>query len=362
MYGKALALMKLDRNVEAKKEFKAFLGKYSTDDKAAQAKVVSKELNGPARPAARQKGKIMKTANIRPAVRRISGAGRSMGSLHAKSAGQTGSGTQTKAPAPFNLVKVADDLYVIDGGGAGNVAVYITNEGVIMVDDKFEQHFDEIMANVKKVTNQPVKYILSTHYHADHSGGNTRFSSIAEIISTRNAHDGIVQHKQSNAPANMVPARITFTQETDLFLGGKEVRAKYYGRGHTNGDAFVYFPALKVLHTGDMFTSATPLIDYPGGGSLIEWTKTLDADEERSGLRYGNSWPWSGFEESRPAHVSQQRREDADSRSDPDSPGQESGRRRQVHDRRVQMAARQPQHAVEPAGDDDRAEVNRNLI
>ena len=184
---------------------------------------------------------------------------------------------QTKAPAPFNLVKVTDDLYVIDGGGAGNVAVYITNEGVIMVDDKFEQHFDEIMANVKKVTNQPVKYILSTHYHADHSGGNTRWSSIAEIISTRNAHDGIVQHKQSNAPNNMVPARVTFTQETDLFLGGKEVRAKYYGRGHTNGDAFVYFPALKVLHTGDMFTSGTPLIDYPGGGSLVEWTKTLDS-------------------------------------------------------------------------------------
>jgi cyclase len=185
--------------------------------------------------------------------------------------------TQTKAPAPFNLVKVTDDLYVIDGGGAGNVAVYITNEGVIMVDDKYEQHFDEIMANVKKVTSQPIKYILSTHYHADHSGGNTRFSSIAEIISTRNAHDGIVQHKQSNAPNDMIPARVTFTQETDLFLGGKEVRAKYYGRGHTNGDAFVYFPALKVLHTGDMFTSGSPLIDYPGGGSLVEWTKTLDA-------------------------------------------------------------------------------------
>ena len=201
---------------------------------------------------------------------------------------------QTKAPAPFNLIKVADDLYVIDGGGAGNVAVYITNEGVIMVDDKFEQHFDEIMANVKKVTNQPVKYILSTHYHADHSGGNTRWSSIAEIISTRNAHDGIVQHKQSNAPDNMIPARVTFTQETDLFLGGKEVRAKYYGRGHTNGDAFVYFPALKVLHTGDMFTSATPLIDYPGGGSLVEWTKTLDAAMNDKNIDFDTVIPGHG--------------------------------------------------------------------
>jgi cyclase len=201
---------------------------------------------------------------------------------------------QGKAPAPFKLIKVADDLYVIDGGGAGNVAIYITNEGVIMVDDKYEQHFDEIMANVKKVTNQPIKYILSTHYHADHSGGNTRFSSIAEIISTRNAHDGIVQHKQSNAPDNMIPARVTFTQETDLFLGGKEVRAKYYGRGHTNGDAFVYFPALKVLHTGDMFTSATPLIDYPGGGSLLEWPKTLDAVINDKSLDFDTVIPGHG--------------------------------------------------------------------
>jgi cyclase len=201
---------------------------------------------------------------------------------------------QTEAAAPFNLIKVADDLYVIDGGGAGNVAVYITNEGVILVDDKYEQHFDEIMSNVKKVTNQPIKYILSTHYHADHSGGNTRFSSIAEIISTRNAHDGIVQHKQSNAPNDMIPARVTFTQETDLFLGGKEVRAKYYGRGHTNGDAFVYFPALKVLHTGDMFTSASPLIDYPGGGSLLEWPKTLDAVMNDKSLDFDTVIPGHG--------------------------------------------------------------------
>jgi glyoxylase-like metal-dependent hydrolase (beta-lactamase superfamily II) len=73
-----------------------------------------------------------------------------------------------------------------------------------------------------------------------------------------------------------MPARITFTTETAVFLGGKEVRARYMGRGHTNGDAIMYFPALKVIHTGDMMAGTSPLIDYPGGGSLIEWTKTLD--------------------------------------------------------------------------------------
>ena len=243
---------------------------------------------------------------------------------------------QTKAPAPFNLIKVADDLYVIDGGGAGNVAVYITNEGVIMVDDKFEQNFDEIMANVKKVTSQPVKYILSTHYHADHSGGNTRFSSIAEIISTRNAHDGIVQHKQSNAPNDMVPARVTFTDETDVFLGGKEVRAKYYGRGHTNGDAFVYFPALKVLHTGDMFTSATPLIDYPGRRQPGGMDQDSRRRHEGSGFRYRDSRARAGVQEGRCAHLSQQCREAAQPRVQTlIRQGKSQDDDRQGHDRRV---------------------------
>jgi cyclase len=185
--------------------------------------------------------------------------------------------TQNKGgPPQLTINKVKEDLYEIEGDG-GNVGVYVTSEGVILVDDKYEQDFAGIVAKVKSVTSQPIKYILSTHHHADHSGGNTKFSSMAEIISTANARDNIVQHKQSNAPANMVPARVVFTDETAVFLGGKEVRARYYGRGHTNGDAIVYFPALRTIHTGDLMAGKTPLIDYPRGGSVVEWTKTLDA-------------------------------------------------------------------------------------
>jgi glyoxylase-like metal-dependent hydrolase (beta-lactamase superfamily II) len=69
---------------------------------------------------------------------------------------------------------------------------------------------------------------------------------------------------------------VVFTEETAVFLGGKEVRARYFGRGHTNGDAIIYFPALRTLHTGDLMAGKTPLIDYPGGGSVVEWTKALD--------------------------------------------------------------------------------------
>jgi cyclase len=185
--------------------------------------------------------------------------------------------TQSKQAPQLKLNKVKDDLYEIEGDG-GNVAVYITNEGVILIDDKFEMDHEAIMSNVKSVTNQPIKFVISTHYHADHSGGNAKmYGENAEIISTVNSHNNIANHVQSNAPPGVVPARITFTTEEQVFLGGKQVIARYVGRGHTNGDAVVYFPALKVLHTGDLMAGNTPLIDYPGGGSLKDWPATLDA-------------------------------------------------------------------------------------
>jgi glyoxylase-like metal-dependent hydrolase (beta-lactamase superfamily II) len=182
---------------------------------------------------------------------------------------------QGKQPPALTLNKVKDNLYEIEGDG-GNVAVYVTSEGVILVDDKFEQDYENIMAKIKSVTDQPVKYVLSTHHHADHSGGNVKFLPAAEIVSTANARANIVEHKQPNAPSNLTPARVVFTAECSVFLGGKEARARYFGRGHTNGDAIVYFPALRTIHTGDLMAGKTPLIDYTGGGSLKAWTQTLD--------------------------------------------------------------------------------------
>jgi cyclase len=181
-------------------------------------------------------------------------------------------------PTQLKLNKIKDDLYEIEGDG-GNVAVYITSEGVIMVDDKFDADHDQILANIKSVTNQPVKYILSTHYHQDHSGGNGKFLGTAQIISTQNARANIINKVQQGnvQPPPVQAATVTYNDETAVFLGGKEVRAKHYGRGHTNGDAIIYFPALKVIHTGDLMAGNSPLIDYPGGGSVVEWTKTLDA-------------------------------------------------------------------------------------
>jgi glyoxylase-like metal-dependent hydrolase (beta-lactamase superfamily II) len=181
--------------------------------------------------------------------------------------------TQSQQPPQLELQKLADDLYVIVGDG-GNVAVYVTDEGVILVDDKFERDFEPILAHVKSVSEKPVRYVLNTHQHGDHSGGNAKFlAQGTDVISTANARDNMAERDMPGL------ARVVFTDETRVFLGGKEVRMKHFGRAHTNGDAWIYFPAHRIVHTGDEFlnTNGVGFIDYPSGGSVNEWSATLDA-------------------------------------------------------------------------------------
>src|SRR5579863_4525886 len=178
--------------------------------------------------------------------------------------------TQTGQPQPpIAIEKVKDDLYVISNHG-GNVAAYTTEEGVIVVDDKFDADVAEILAKIKSVTDKPVKYVLNTHQHGDHTGGNAKMMDAAvEVLIQKNARANMVTTKMPGVP------RISYDGETEVFLGGKEVRAHYFGRGHTNGDAMIYFPAAKVVHTGDLFTVAastvpgavSPFIDYTANGS-----------------------------------------------------------------------------------------------
>jgi len=204
-------------------------------------------------------------------VRLVAGAVVSMGAWVAYT-------QNPQAPPQLKLNKIADDLYEIEGDG-GNVAVYITDEGVILVDDKFERDYSDILAKVKSVTDKPVKYVLNTHQHGDHTGGNAKMMDASvEILIQKNARANMVTTKMPGVP------RISYDGETEVFLGGKEVRARYFGRGHTNGDAMIYFPADRVLHTGDLFTvgssnapvTVSPFIDYTANGSVVEWTKTLD--------------------------------------------------------------------------------------
>jgi cyclase len=178
-------------------------------------------------------------------------------------------------PAKLDTIKIKDDLFVIHNDFVpGNTTVLVTNQGVVLVDDKFEIDHENIMAQLKKITNQPVKYVINTHYHGDHSGGNAKLQALnAQVITSQQARDKMVEVKQSGQ------ANVTLDTSLRLFLGGKRVEVYRFGRAHTDGDVVVLFPDHRVLAAGDMFTfgDATPqLIDYPGGGSARDWTSTLD--------------------------------------------------------------------------------------
>src|ERR1041385_2251198 len=178
--------------------------------------------------------------------------------------------SQGQQPAQLTMEKVTDNLYVIVGSG-GNVAVMPTNEGVLLVDDKFAQDGPQILAKVKSVSDKPVRYVLNTHQHGDHTGGNAALlAANAEILIHKNARANMARAEMPGLP------HITYSEETQVFIGGKEVQAKHLGRGHTNGDAVIYFPSERVLHTGDLFTSGAPYCDYNCGASIKEWDKTLE--------------------------------------------------------------------------------------
>jgi cyclase len=199
-----------------------------------------------------------------------------------------------KPPAPLRIAKVKGDLYMISGEG-GNVAVYVTSEGVILVDDMFDRNHQDILAQVKSVTDKPIRYVLNTHQHDDHAGGDFKMLPIAEVIAHKNARSNLTDIKQpyyEDTPGTPIGLpRLTFTDEFAVHLGGKEVRAKYFGRGHTSGDAVIYFPELKTIHTGDLFLGRPAprggaaqtrppgvniYVDYAQGGSFFDWTRTLD--------------------------------------------------------------------------------------
>lgn len=181
-------------------------------------------------------------------------------------------GTQ---PSKIELVKVKEDLFVIYNEFVpGNTTVYVTNEGVILVDDKFPQDGENILAMVKQITPQPVKYVISTHHHGDHTGSNAFMQKQgAVLVASENARRNMADGNQPGQPT------ISFDERAFITLGGKRVELYYFGRSHTNGDTVVYFPAQRTVALGDMYTygETTPqLIDYSGGGSAKEWTTTLD--------------------------------------------------------------------------------------
>jgi glyoxylase-like metal-dependent hydrolase (beta-lactamase superfamily II) len=193
--------------------------------------------------------------------------------------------SQTAKPSgPLKTDRVKGDLHVISGEG-GNVAAYVTSEGVVLVDDMFDRNHDAILAQLKALTDRPLRYVINTHQHDDHAGGTFKMLPLAEVIAHRNVYANLKDLKRpyfEDTPGTPIGLpRVTFSDRLDLHLGGKDIEAHYFGRGHTSGDIVVYFPELKAIHTGDLFISGSrrgvPIyVDAVQGGSLLEWTRTLE--------------------------------------------------------------------------------------
>ena len=189
---------------------------------------------------------------------------------------------EQEARLQIRPVEGKEGLYVIPGfDGAlsgGNIAVRVTDQGVLIVDDKYEYSHAEVTRQVAKVTSRAIRYVLNTHHHSDHSGSNADFMAQATIIAHENARRNTVRNELAG------PAEVVYADHTSVFLGDVEVQAHHVGRGHTNGDSVIYFPDLRTVHTGDLFiygqrldgSTLSPFIDYGNGGDGSEWIDTLD--------------------------------------------------------------------------------------
>lgn len=178
-------------------------------------------------------------------------------------------------PAPIYRIKVRDNLYMLPNAG-GNTAVFITSNGVVLVDTKNPNNGPGIMEQVRAVTNKPVTMVINTHTHADHTGSNEFFANNVIFVAHENTKANM--QKMTNFAgdkAKFLPSK-TYTDTTTIGTGDDQIVLYYFGRAHTSGDSFVLFPALRAMHAGDAFASkAFPLVDVPNGGSAVEYGQTL---------------------------------------------------------------------------------------
>ena len=193
------------------------------------------------------------------------------------------------APRVVEVEKLRDNLYVMKGGG-GNSAVFITANGVVVVDTKNPGWGQPLLDKIKSVTDKPVTTIINTHTHGDHVSGNVEFPATVDVVTHENtkANMEFMRTPSGITPAPGAPANIfkenggrgmakrTFKDKMTLGSGNDRIDLYYFGRGHTNGDAWVVFPALKLAHAGDIFSGKNiPLLDAVNGGSGVEIGNTL---------------------------------------------------------------------------------------
>jgi cyclase len=190
----------------------------------------------------------------------------------------------SSAPKVIDILKLKDNLYVLTSSSptpretfsGGNVAVFITDGGVTLVDDKLAGWGQAVLDKVKSVTGKPITRIINTHTHGDHTGNNNFFGASVEIVAHENTKTNMEKMDAfKGANAKFLPAR-TYKDKLTIGSGKERIDLYYFGAGHTSGDTFVVFPALRVLHTGDMFAwKDGPLCDRGNGGSCVAFPDTL---------------------------------------------------------------------------------------
>ncbi len=179
------------------------------------------------------------------------------------------------APKVIEVEKVKDNLWVLRGGG-GNTAVFATADGVTVVDAKNPGWGKPILDKIKELTPKPVTTLINTHTHGDHVSGNVEFPATVDVIAQENTKANMEKMPifKDNNGAGM--AKRTFKDKMTIGKGADEIDLYYFGRGHTNGDAWVVFKALRTVHAGDIFAGKqVPLIDEANGGSMMLISDTL---------------------------------------------------------------------------------------
>ena len=193
---------------------------------------------------------------------------------------------QAPAPAPqvIDVQKVKDNLYVFLSSSpndraafsGGNVAALVTDTGVVLVDTKLAGWGQTLLDKIRTVTDKPITTIINTHTHGDHTGNNDFFGANVESIAHVNTAANMAKMDAfKGEKAKFLPKK-TFTDTTSLGSGNNRIELHYFGAGHTNGDTWVFFPALRVVHAGDMFPwKDAPFCDRANGGSCVAFPDTL---------------------------------------------------------------------------------------
>jgi len=173
----------------------------------------------------------------------------------------------------IKATKVAGTVYMLEGAG-GNIGVCAGEDGIVIVDDQFAPLASKIREALKGISDKPLKFVINTHFHGDHTGGNAEFGKEATIIAHENVRKRLSEGSSTGSAADKPSPKealpiITFNERASVNVNGEEIRAIHFPHGHTDGDSVIIFTKANVVHMGDDFvTYGYPFIDTKSGGSV----------------------------------------------------------------------------------------------